>query len=197
MTLIRIDSLDDPRVAEGSSRHDLYFRLVTFEIELPPLRQRREDIPLLVEHFLEILAGAGPRPAISPEALAELCRRDWHGNVRELRNAIEHALILARGRTIAPEHLPPPMMPAGAGPPALGDEQALAILVRRWAQTQLAAADPSPDLYQRLLKLVEPPLLESALRHYDGQCLAAARRLGLHRTTLRKKLDALGIGGDE
>lgn len=190
------------KVAEGTFRHDLYFRLITFEIEMPPLRERRDDIALLVEHFLDMLAGpgshagvAGRRPSVSSEAVAELRRRDWYGNVRELRNAIEHALILARGGIIAPEHLPPPLLPAGLG--RGDDEEALAMLIRSWAEAQLQAAPEVQDLYDRFLRTVEPPLLKTAMQHAGGQCLAASRRLGLHRTTLRKKLDELGIGGEE
>ena len=190
------------RVAEGTFRHDLYFRLITFEIELPPLRERREDIGPLAEHFLDALAGRnpGPRPSISVEALAELRQWWWFGNVRELRNVIEHAMILARGGVIAREHLPPPVLPggpAGGHPGQVGQEEAIAILIRSWAQAQLEGSAEVHDLYERLLRLVEPPLLTAALQHAGGQCLAAARRLGLHRTTLRKKLDELGIGGEE
>ncbi len=185
------------RVAEGTFRHDLYFRLITFEIELPPLRERREDIGPLVEHFLDVLAdrNPGPRPTVSPEALAELRRRDWFGNVRELRNAIEHAMILARGGIIVREHLPPPVLPGGLG--HAGQEEAIAMLIRAWAQAQLGRDEEIQDLYERFLRLVEPPLLRAAMQHAGGQCLAASRRLGLHRTTLRKKLDELGIGGDD
>ena len=104
-------------MASGAFRQDLYFRLVTFEIELPPLRQRVDDIPLLVDYFLDQLAARQncPRPAISEAAIAELKGRPWFGNVRELRNAIEHGMIMARGGMIAVEHLPAPMLPATAG----------------------------------------------------------------------------------
>jgi two-component system nitrogen regulation response regulator GlnG len=185
------------RVAEGKFRHDLYFRLITFAIEIPPLRQRYEDVAELAGHFLDGLAAKNgrPRPALSAEALAELQRRPWLGNVRELRNAIEHAMILARGGIIAPEHLPPPLgeMVGEIGSGLIFQEEAIASLVRQWAERQLR--DPAgEDLYDRLLKWVERPLLQTAMEHCGGQCLAAARRLGLHRTTLRKKLDDLGIG---
>jgi two-component system nitrogen regulation response regulator GlnG len=206
------------KVADGSFRHDLYFRLITFEIEMPPLRERREDIASLVEHFLDVLGTEtgtslirakhpsgrsgesemspfSSRPSVAPEAMAELRRREWFGNVRELRNAIEHALILARGGIIAPEHLPPPLLPAGLGRGS--DEEALALLIRSWTETQLHGTAEVQDLYERFLRMVEPPLLKAAMQHSGGQCLAASRRLGLHRTTLRKKLDELGIGGDE
>jgi two-component system nitrogen regulation response regulator GlnG len=184
------------RVVEGAFRHDLYFRLITLEIEIPPLRQRREDIPLLVEHFLDLLAARNPaaRPAVSAEAMVELGRRSWYGNVRELRNAIEHAMILARGGIIAREHLPPPMLPLGTAGPLR--EDALAMLVGGWARAQLAADPDAQNLYEQFLALVEPPLLEAVLEHCGGQCLAAARHLGLHRTTLRKKLDERGLGAE-
>ena len=180
------------RVAEGRFRHDLYFRLITFEIEIPPLRRRSEDVAELAGHFLESLAAKNgrPQPAISAAALAELQRRPWLGNVRELRNAIEHAMILARGGIIAPEHLPPPLGEMGTG--SLSQEEAIVSLVRQWAERQLR--DPAgEDLYSRLLKWMERPLLQAAMEHCGGQCQAAARRLGLHRTTLRKRLDELGI----
>ena len=180
-------------VAEQKFRHDLYFRLITFEIEMPPLRQRREDIPALVEHFLDTLnaKNPGPRPSVPPDVVTELQRRSWYGNVRELRNAIEHAMILARGGVMAPEHLPSPMLPTGGTGPL--QEEAIAGLVREWAQAELSQSGDAQDLYERLLKLIEPPLFDAAMQHYGGQCLAAARRLGLHRTTLRKKLDELGM----
>lgn len=181
-------------VAEGRFRHDLYFRLITFEIEIPPLRRHAEDIPELTDYFLDVLSTKNslPRPSVSAETIVELSRRAWHGNVRELRNALEHALVLARGGSIAPEHLPEPMSP----PPAMAasDEQSLAALVRRWAETQLLAPTEGQDLHERLLKIVEPPLFGATLDHYRGQYVSAARRLGIHRTTLKKKMD--GSAGD-
>ena len=176
------------RVAEGAFRHDLYYRLITFEIEVPPLRQRREDIPALAGHFLGRLAAEDERrrPALSSDALAELTRRDWHGNVRELRNAVEHAMILAQGGLISAEHLPPPMLPDGFVNTA--DQQAISAFIRQWAEIQLQGGDVQ-DLYGQLLKIVEPPLLLAALEHSGGQFIAAARKLGMHRTTLRKKVE--------
>lgn len=195
------------RVAEGEFRHDLYYRLITFEIEIPPLRQRPDDIPELAAYFLETLAAKNTSessllaayPAISDDALAELQRREWFGNVRELRNAIEHAMILARGSLIAPEHLPPPMAASAPMPPTHAgpvSDDAIAALIRQWAEIHLQDSTGAADLYERLLKVVEPPLLRTAMQHCGGQYMAAARRLGLHRTTLRKKLDDLGITGE-
>ncbi len=185
------------KVAESAFRHDLYFRLITFEIDISPLRERRDDVAPLVEHFLDVLVDRtrGQRPSMSAEAMAELRRREWFGNVRELRNAIEHALILARGGIIAPEHLPPPLLPSGLG--RGNQEDAMAMLIRSWTAAQLQGTSEVQDLYDRFLRMVEPPLLKTALQHAGGECLAASRRLGIHRTTLRKKLDELGIGGED
>lgn len=179
------------QVAQGKFRHDLYYRLITFEIALPPLAQRREDLPLLADHFLSLLATKNqmPRASLTAEAQAELERRPWHGNVRELRNALEHAMILAPGGQIAAEHLPPPSPPSLL-PASL--EEAIAALVERWTEQQLHSDVQRSDLHQQLLELVEPPLLQAAMEHYHQQCASAARRLGLHRTTLRKKLDEIG-----
>jgi two-component system nitrogen regulation response regulator GlnG len=182
------------KVNEGSFRHDLYFRLCAFQIDIPPLRERSEDIAELAQYFLG-LVGGDSAGVISEEALAELQRRPWHGNVRELRNAIEHAVIVARSGTILSEHLPPPIAsaagPAGRRPGGQGAR--IAELVAQWADMRLAAATEPDNLYEELLRLVEPPLLAAALRKHRGQCATAARSLGLHRTTLRKKLDDYGI----
>lgn len=185
------------RVAAGTFRHDLYFRLITFEIELPPLSQRVEDIRALADHFLDLIAARNrsPRLTLSAEALAELERRPWHGNVRELRNAIEHAVVLVRGGQIQPEHLPSPI--AGPLVADISAETRLQSLLRHWTETQLRTDQPDGSLYEELLALVEPPVLDAAVSHYHGQCSAAARRLGLHRTTLRKKLQQRGIEGSD
>lgn len=176
-------------VASGAFRHDLYFRLLTFEIEVPPLRERPDDIVPLAEHFLGLLSAknGGTRAALTGEAVAELKRRPWCGNVRELRNAIEHATIVAPGGRIAPEHLPSPSMAQGPAGPSC--EETIRALIRQWTVTQLRDAAADSGLYERFLALVEPPMLTSLLEHCDGQIAAAARRLGLHRTTVRKKLD--------
>lgn len=177
------------RVTEGAFRHDLYFRLVTFEIEIPPLRERREDIRELTEYFVGALAARNgcPRPPLPPETLAALARRPWWGNVRELRNALEHAVILARGGPVLPEHLPPPT-PSHQDAGATWDDM-LAALVRRWTEDLLERSPDAANLYQRLLRVTEPPLLEVVLERHRGQFASAARQLGLHRMTLKKKID--------
>ncbi len=180
-------------VAEGRFRHDLYYRVNTFTIEVPPLRERERDIPLLVSHFLNWLAekNGTPVPTISPEAVAELESRPWNGNVRELRNAVEHAMVLARNGTIMPAHLPLPM-------DVILDEEkraagVLPSLIRQWARNQLGEEQPADEIHAKFLELVEPPFLKSVLKQSKGSCAAAARILGLHRTTLKKKLEQYQI----
>jgi two-component system nitrogen regulation response regulator GlnG len=186
------------KVREGTFRHDLYFRLCTFQISLPPLRDRKEDLPLLILHFLNQLSPNNTKSSFTGAALQEAQSRPWHGNVRELRNAVEHALIVARDGPILPEHWPPPMQPIQAtqleNEPLEGRLQKL---VRQWAERELRADADIKTLYDALLQQVEPPLLEAALQKSKGECLAASRWLGIHRTTLRKKLDQYGLQGDD
>lgn len=178
------------KVAQGDFRHDLFYRLMTFAIEIPPLRDRPADVGELVEHFLDLLAAKNgvPRPTLAEEVRAELARRPWWGNVRELRNALEHAMILARGGPLLAEHLPPPMPRSDQIVP--DRDEALAAAVRQWTEQILAQSPEAVELHQRLLGLVEPPLFESVLRRHGGQYLAAAKQLGLHRVTLKRRLDS-------
>lgn len=175
-------------VAAGEFREDLLYRLSVFHIHLPPLRNRQDDIPLLAEHFLQQFAGGG-RPTFSQEALAELTSRQWRGNVRELRNAVEHAAIVSRGGTIHPEHLPPPVNMSA--PMGSSLEERIASELTTWVQQQLSSADPDAemlDLYDKMLSVVEPPVLQATLAHTGGNRATAAKLLGIHRTTLRQKL---------
>jgi two-component system nitrogen regulation response regulator GlnG len=171
---------------EGNFRQDLFFRLATFEIALPPLRERGDDIPLLAERFLQRARLAARRPSrFSDSALAELCRRRWPGNVRELRNAVEHAALVARGETIEPEHLPPPLELASDSLDPAGQ---LRDAVRRWVSHQLAQDESPAHLHEQLLSQVEPPLFDAVLALTANNRAAAADILGIHRATLRKKL---------
>jgi len=189
------------KVPDGTFRHDLYFRLCTLQIDIPPLRERRDDIEELAEYFLSGLASDAhtTAPNLSSETLAELRQRPWHGNVRELRNTIEHAVIVSRAGTIMPDHLPTPaassLVPAHGR--AASIEQELALLIAQWAEAQFSDSPDADELYDRLLRIVEPPLLKIAMEKNRNQCAAAARSLGIHRTTLRKKLDQYEIDRDE
>ena len=175
----------------GRFRHDLFFRLTAFQIELPPLRDRRDDIVPLARYFLGAFAKSDqPSPALLDATEKLLKTRPWHGNVRELKNAIEHALIVSRGQAIAPEHIPPPAstLTAGSELPIAVTTQ-IQNLLRIWAAEQGGQADADGHLYEKLLELVEPPVFAEVLQANLGQLSNSARLLGLHRTTLRKKVN--------
>ena len=173
-------------VAQGRFREDLYFRLAVFEIRLPPLAERSEDIPCLAEHFLRVL-GAADRPAGFADAtLEDLCRRAWPGNVRELRNAVEHAALMARGGLILPEHLPPRLEPRASHGESVAAE--LDRAVAKWAVDRLSGAAEPTGLYQQFLAEAEPALFQAVLERTGNNRLAAANLLGIHRATLRKKM---------
>jgi two-component system nitrogen regulation response regulator GlnG len=176
-------------VAEGRFRHDLFFRLNVFQVQLPPLRERPEDIAALAEHFLRRFE---PRALpLLPDTIRFLQQRSWFGNVREFRNALEHAAIVARGGPLLPEHFP-----ALADDPApLTPPQQLAAAVRKWLMERLRAAGGAAptDLYAELLRSVEPALLDEVLQRVDGNRWAAAQWLGLNRATVRKKLGVYGL----
>jgi two-component system nitrogen regulation response regulator GlnG len=166
-------------------RRDLYFRLAAFEIQLPPLRERVEDIPLLAEHFLsQVRRRDNTSLRFLKSAIDELCRRSWPGNVRQLRHAVEHGALLARGGDVGPEHLPPPSE-GPASPTARGE---LTTAVRGWAQERLSGQPSQSNLYQDFLNDAEPPLLGAVLESTFHNQSAAADILGIHRATLRKKL---------
>jgi len=157
-------------LGRGELREDLYYRLHVFAICLPPLRERPEDIPALVEHFITALGPAvlgRPAAGISREAHERLLAHSWPGNVRELRNAVERALILSDGEMITPEHLPAPP----ETPPA-------------------AEAAPRESLD---LETTERELVERALRHAGQNKAKAARLLGLTRTKLYTRMQRFGL----
>jgi len=183
----------DALMASGEFREDLFFRLNVFPIRVPPLRDRLEDVPALVEHFLRQsrVPGAGDSP-IDAEALAELMRRPWIGNVRELRNAVENAAIVARGRQIHREHLPAPLtQPKPPEDPANGG---VAERITAWTERAIREAGTGEgSLHDRLLALVETPFLRSVLTSCGDNKAAAAQLIGIHRATLRQKLQKYGI----
>lgn len=177
------------RIAEGAFRHDLFFRLNVFQIHLPPLRQRRDDIVPLAEHFLRRL-GATALPLL-PQTIAFLTVQPWLGNVRELRNALEHAVIVARNGPLLPEHFP--VVKAGTSPQSAAEQMDAAV--RAWSAERLAATPgiAPADLYQEMLKRVEPALLDEVMRRVQGNRWVAAQWLGLNRATVRKKLGTYGL----
>jgi two-component system, NtrC family, nitrogen regulation response regulator GlnG len=167
------------QVNAGQFRHDLYFRLNVFEVHLPALRDRPEDIAMLCDHFLR---GFGAKGGLPEETVAYLRSRTWPGNVRELRNALEHAAIVARGGPLLAEHFPPPVTVGGAETVA----ERIGLLVRDWVRERSQGEKEPTELYDELLRCVEPALLDEVLRQTNNNRVASARRLGLARATLRK-----------
>jgi two-component system nitrogen regulation response regulator GlnG len=183
----------DAAVRGGRFREDLFFRLNVVRIVVPPLRDRRGDIPELIAYFIDkVNQDLGMSiVGVSDEARLLLMRHTWPGNVRELENAILRAAVLARGRTLVPDDF------ALAGQPREQAAEALPLedAVRR-RLTELLAADATAaagDLHAMLISAVERPLIELVLERAGGNQVKAAEMLGINRNTLRKKITDLGI----
>jgi transcriptional regulator with GAF, ATPase, and Fis domain len=161
-------------ISEGSFRADLYYRLNVVSITMPPLRERREDIPLLASHFAALHGRdiRGREAGISPEARALLARYDWPGNVRELGNAIERAVVLGMDDTIRPEDLPETLL-----------ETAPAAATAASMTTQ----------YHDALNGLKRRLIVEAVRESGGTITRAAERLGLHPNHLHRLITTLGL----
>ena len=171
----------------GRFREDLYYRLNVVQIELPPLRERREDVGLLASYFLDRAARKNGRPPMrfTPEVEDLLERYDWPGNVRELENAIEHATAVTEGPVVRPADLPtavrsPRLLTRGAGA-AAGVTAAVA--------PDVAGAGAREDWP---LTRVEEEHIRLVLARHRGNATAAARQLGISRTTLWRKLKQYG-----
>jgi two-component system nitrogen regulation response regulator GlnG len=178
-------------VREGRFREDLYFRLKVVPICVPPLRDRRGDIPALVRHFLtKINAEMGTDvAAIAPEAEDLLTHHAWPGNVRELENCLLRAAVLAPGRTLTAEDL---SLSEAAPPPPLAGS--VAELLRSAVAALVHDTErPPTELHAAVIGAVERPLIELILEQTGGNQLRAADLLGINRNTLRKKITALGI----
>lgn len=175
-------------VQEGTFREDLLYRLSAVTIELPPLRSRPEDIAPLVHHFLSDLGYPAADAALDPELTRQLEQRPWYGNIRELRNAVEHAAVIARRRPLDISDFPPPQVND------LAVEASTAAVVEAWAQRELEQfADAPQPLYERFLQATEPALLRTVLKQTGGNRAAAAEQLGMHRGTLRERMKRYGL----
>lgn len=174
--------------------------LGTTVISMPPLADRRDDIEPLARSFLARHAAATQAavvPPLSPEFVGAIQGRDWPENVRDLRAAVVHAAVVARGATLRAEHLPPIEATAGSAGAGALDAAGCHVddAIKAWAAAARAAFGrlPEPDLHNRALRLVEATLLREALAHTGGNRTAAAKLLGLDRATLRTKLRQLGL----
>ena len=159
----------DELVDTGAFRRDLYYRINVVRMTIPPLRERKDDIPLLAEHFIEHFNNLQNREitGISDAAMAALIHHDYPGNVRELENALEHAFVLCRGEQILPQHLPPNF--------------------QHTPEKQLS----SQDMYT--LRELEALHITDALRRHNWNKTAAAHDLGIGRSSLYRKIQEHSI----
>jgi len=159
-------------VKRGAFRRDLYYRVNVVTISLPPLRERRKDIPLLVDHFVARFRRLKGKDieGVSPDVLMLLMNHDFPGNVRELENIIEHAFVLCSGGTIKPRHLPEDLV------------------------SRRPAGQPEGSLS---LEALERAHIQQTLARHGGSRQDAAHELGVHRTTLYRKMKKLGLVGSE
>jgi DNA-binding NtrC family response regulator len=165
-------------LASGRFREDLYYRLRVVEVTIPPLAQRREDIPLLVDHFLKDAAARFGRPLkpLTGEALRACLQHPWKGNVRELRSAVEQALLLAPGPEIAAADL-------FGGPPAVAPPAALPASFR--------------EAKEQVVEAFERDFLVRALQRHGGNITKAAEDVGMYRQNFQQKMRELGIASNE
>ena len=180
---------------EGRFREDLFYRLNVVTVTLPPLRERRRDVPLLVEHLLAKYATELGERGVAPEALDRLVGHDWPGNVRELENVVQRAMVMATSGVILPEHLP--IGPVSAAASVAIDATLEEIIERKLLECVRGLREhASANLYDLMVGLVEKPLLRAVLRETGGNQVRAAQILGINRNTLRKKLTEHGIDPD-
>jgi two-component system nitrogen regulation response regulator GlnG len=185
-------------VANKQFREDLFYRLNVVRIHIAPLRDRRDDIPLLVNYFLEKIAREQQRPpkSIATSVIRTLEKYHWPGNVRELENALRRAHVMAKSDAILQSDLPPEISGQGSGsasmPPAIGkagdeattDAAALARQLFQWAKRD-------PKL--KVIPVVERELVIQALKETNNNQVHAAKLLGITRATLRKRIEKFGI----
>ncbi|MGD0016357.1 MAG: sigma-54 dependent transcriptional regulator [Verrucomicrobiia bacterium] len=179
-------------VAEKKFREDLYYRLNVVRIHLPPLRERREDIPVLLDYFLQRLINEDDAlnkvKRVAPQAFEVLEKYNWPGNVRELENAISRAAVMAHGDSIFLDDLPLDIRepkPASVPPEQVGQTVDTAVAAL------FAIARKDPQL--KIIAAVERELIVRALGETGGNQLQAAKLLGMTRATLRKRIEKLGI----
>jgi two-component system nitrogen regulation response regulator GlnG len=185
-------------IRQGLFREDLFFRLNVVPIRLPPLRERSDDIPDLVRHFLSLAEREGlPAKTIEPAAIEVMQRYRWPGNVRELENLIRRLTALYPHEVITAAIVESEIGPAAdVETPAPAEADSIGGALERHLSRYFGEFGdrlPPPGLYQRVLREVEVPLIGAALGATRGNQIRAAELLGLNRNTLRKKIRELDI----
>jgi two-component system nitrogen regulation response regulator GlnG len=191
-------------VAARQFREDLFYRLNVFRIRLPALRDRKDDIPLLVDYMLQRQAAArkGKPKRLSNEALEKLIAHDWPGNVRELENVIQRANVIAKGETILAKDLPQEVTSPRRSAPrtTLTASPAATVLIQPEVSVVVAAAPSSQSLYdaiykqnriddgRNILNTIEIELIKRAMDETRGNQLRSSIILGINRSTLKKRL---------
>jgi two-component system nitrogen regulation response regulator GlnG len=192
-------------MAKKLFRSDLFHRLNVIHIDLPPLRERPGDIPLLANHFLSRYSGelARGKVYLSPEAERIFKTYSWPGNIREMENVVKRGLVLASSGPLLPEHLPPQILAEVHSLPADATawEMRMGQLLRDFLD-QYPDWESRDDLHDRLIGSVEKQLFKILLEKFRGKQIAAAKILGINRSTLKRKIDAMDLptrkrSGDE
>ena len=174
----------------GTFREDLYYRLNVINIRIPPLRERREDIPLIIDHYLKKCAADNGRPVIhcGSEALATLSAYDWPGNVRELRNCVERMVVFAQGSTLTLNDVPVDIRRALSEQFSQAAAPTSSAAPASAASSAVLAPEPGLDIHEN-----EKALIIKALEECGGNRSQAAIRLKISRRTLHRKLNEYGI----
>lgn len=184
-------------VAANRFREDLFHRLNVIRIHLPTLSERREDIPVLAEHFLAIAAREIDEEAkiLRPETLDYLCRLPWPGNVRQLENACRWIAVMATSQEVLIEDLPPDLQSSRPNTTTSGDDWEKAL--RAWASQKLVDVGPGdPGVLQEAIPKFEKIMIQAALKQTGGRKRDASVLLGWGRNTLTRKLSDLGLSED-
>ena len=178
--------------AAGRFREDLFYRLNVFVVQVPPLREHMEDLPLLVKHFVERTSRDLRKSihGVSPETMQMLLRHNWPGNVRELESTLKYAMVHASGNIITPDCLPDVLRMSGTMTQATAGDS-VTLDVGQYSRRLLAANQS--NVYHTVLSAVDRVVLGEVLRHTKGNQVEAARLLGVSRNTLRAKLRSLGM----
>jgi two-component system nitrogen regulation response regulator GlnG len=184
-------------VADGKFREDLFDRLNVFPLRVPSLSERKDDIPLLADYFLQKYCAVLSRPprSFSKEAVEELSARPWKGNVRELENFVQRLAVLSPGKLLRRDDVVRELTREKSAPetPLSPMEQLIEERIREFLRRLGPALDSETRLHDLFLRQVERPLVKVVLEATAGNQIRSAAILGIHRNTLRKKIAELGL----